>query len=373
MSQKRILEPVRHTLQSLWRYAPVRIVIALLALFGLLYFFYRTRGIWIIFLLAFLVAYLVQPLMNWAERRLRARWAGLVLFLLGFFLLLGTLSALVAGLIQQLSRFVNDLPALITQVEETSRNLPGVLDRLPLPGILTNAINEAYQSLEAFLNTLAQRFLDWLEALLTSGQVVGGVTVIAGDVIQFFAFLAIIIYLLADLPQVQESLKRAVPLPYQATAEALSHKLEDSVGGYFRGQIIIALLVGVFTGVGFTLFGVPLGLLLGFLAGIFNLVPYLGAIVSLVPALLLAAGVGWLQIVGVLVVFTLVNQLETHLLSPLILGRTTRLHPVTVILAILIGAQLFGLLGAVFAVPIAAFLKLVFEDYYVGGKLYREG
>ncbi|MCL6569755.1 MAG: AI-2E family transporter, partial [Meiothermus silvanus] len=126
-------------------------------------------------------------------------------------------------------------------------------------------------------------------------------------------------------------------------------------------------------GVGLALVGVPLAGGLGLLAGVFNLIPYVGVIVSTVPALLLAATVGWPTVLLTLLVVWLTNQLEGHLLSPRILGSTTNLHPVTVIAAILIGASLFGLLGALLMVPTAAFAKILIQDYYLKSRLYEEG
>ena len=105
----------------------------------------------------------------------------------------------------------------------------------------------------------------------------------------------------------------------------------------------------------------------------FNLVPYLGVVVSTLPALLLALSGGWWQVLGVLAVVTAANQLETHILSPLVLGRSTKLHPAVVIIAILIGASLSGIWGALIAVPLAAFAKLLYEDYYQTSRFYENG
>ncbi|WP_253705236.1 AI-2E family transporter, partial [Thermus scotoductus] len=112
---------------------------------------------------------------------------------------------------------------------------------------------------------------------------------------------------------------------------------------------------------------------LGFLAGVFNLIPFVGVIVSGVPALLLAATGGWGKVLLALLVLWLANQLEGNLLGPLIVGRSTRLHPVTAIAAILVGATLFGLWGALLGVPTAAFLKVLLEEYYKKSRFYREG
>lgn len=119
--------------------------------------------------------------------------------------------------------------------------------------------------------------------------------------------------------------------------------------------------------------GVPLAASLGFLAGVFNLIPFVGVIVSGVPALLLAATGGWGKVLLALLVLWLANQLEGNLLGPFIVGRSTRLHPVTAIAAILVGATLFGLWGALLGVPTAAFLKVLLEEYYKKSRFYREG
>lgn len=358
---------------ALWRYPVVRVAIALLVLAGAFVFIRATLGTWISFLLALLVAYLVQPLMVWSERRLRARWLGLVVFLLGFFTLLGLFSVLLAGLVRQMTVFVTELPTLLEGLAALLTRLPGWLNTLPLPAALGTALLNAYQSLGGTLEALSNRVLAGLETLLTSGQVVGGVTVVVGDVFQFFGFLAMTAYLLNDLPRVQRTLANLFPVPYQPLARDLTRKLELSVGDYFRGQLVIALIVGGLVGVGLAILQLPLAASIAFLAGLFNLVPYLGVVVAITPALLVAAPLGWLQMLGVVVVFVVTNQLETHLLSPLILGRSTRLHPVTIIIAILVGARLAGLLGAIFAVPVAGFLKLVYEEYYFSSRFYREG
>jgi len=112
---------------------------------------------------------------------------------------------------------------------------------------------------------------------------------------------------------------------------------------------------------------------LGFIAGLFNLVPYLGVVVSLVPTVLLAFTVSGWTVVGALVVFLVANQLEANLFSPYILGRATELHPITVVLSILTGATLFGLWGAMLAVPTVAFTKVLYTDYYLPSRCHEQG
>lgn len=103
------------------------------------------------------------------------------------------------------------------------------------------------------------------------------------------------------------------------------------------------------------------------------LAPYLGTIVPAVPALVIAIAGGWWQVVFVLVVFVVTNQIDNHLLTPQILSRSTRLHPVTVIVAIIGGFALGGLVAAIFAVPVVAFAKAIYTEHYLGSRFYREG
>ena len=365
--------PFRETFSVLWCYVPVRMALLLVALVGVGYLVFSTRDVWISFVLALLTALIAQPLVHFSRLYLRTRWPGVALFVLLLFLLLGLFSALLVGLVTQLSDFVSELPDLIESATQLSTQVPSYLRGLALPTQFGSIVSNAYQSLGDVLNRFSERLLGGLESLVTSGQVVGGVSVIVGDAVQFFAYLAMTLYLMADLAKIQRSFRNAVPLPYQNVVSDLGAKLEHAVTGYFRGQLVVALFVGSVVGIGLALLGVPLALGLGFLSAVFNLVPYLGVVISIVPALLLASSGGLWQIVGVLVVFTVANQVETHILSPIVLGRSTRLHPVTVIIAILLGASLFGLLGAIFAVPIVAFLKLVYEDYYLKSRLYEQG
>ena len=133
--------------------------------------------------------------------------------------------------------------------------------------------------------------------------------------------------------------------------------------------------MGIFVGVGLTLSGIPSAPAIGFLAGLFNIVPYLGVVIAITPALLLAATTKAviLKLILVVVIFVAANQIEGHLLSPLVLGRTTDLHPVTVVLAILSGLALFGIVGALVAVPLVALAKLLLQEYYYPSRVYTDG
>ena len=364
---------MRQAFRSVWQYPFVRVFTTLLVVAALYLLLRPTLAVWAVFLLAFLFAFLLHPVIDFFDRRFAARWLGLVAVVLILLLLLGLASLLVATLVNQVGNFTEQFPELLTQLETLPERLPGFLRGLALPPGITQFLIQFSGSLFVELRGLSVGLVQGLETFVTDGSLIEGVAAVFGNTVRVFALLAITIYLVWDFPRINLSLLQAVPEPYQPLARDLGHKLDHSVGGYFRGQVIIAVIVGLITGGGLALLGVPLAPFLGFLAGIFNLVPYLGVVIAIIPSLLLAIPLGWFQVIGVVVVFIIANQGETHIFSPIILARSTHLHPVTVLVAILLGASLLGLWGAVLAVPIAAFLKLVYHDYYLGSRFYKNG
>ncbi|AEB10794.1 protein of unknown function UPF0118 [Marinithermus hydrothermalis DSM 14884] len=367
-------KPMRDAFQQVWANPYVRVLAALLGVWALYQLLARAQSVWTAFVVAYVLAYLANPLVCWLERFRVRRVLGVVVAYALLFLFLGFASVLVAEVVGQLSRFARDLPALVAPLVQWVEGLPDRITRFEVPPELERVLQGASASLQALLEGFANTLLEWLRTLLgTGGSLIQGLAGIVGGLFQLFIVFVLTAYMLLDFPRIGQSLIQVFPRPYQPLIQDLAAKLDHAVGGYVRGQLLIAALVGTVVGLGLFFLGVPLAAALGFIAGVFNLVPYLGVIVSIIPALLLALPQGGVAVVGTLVVFILANQLEAHLFSPLILSRATQLHPVTVILAILAGATLFGLWGAVLAVPFAAFLKVIFSEYYLNSRWYENG
>ncbi len=373
----RYLRAMRRDLMEIWKLIWVRIavyaVLAFLVLQLLGLVFGGARAALVTLLLAFVFAYIFSPIVRALERWV-PRFVGVTLVYLGLILLLGLASFLMADMVAVLGRYTAELPRLLAPLLAWAENLPSRIGQIEVPPALEGALAQAAQNLQTLLQGFFQTLLDGLRTLLAQGgSLVGFVATLLGGALQFFAALIISIYLLYDLPKISQSLFQAIPQPYQPLAADIFAKLDRAVGGYLRGQLQVAFWVGLLVGVGFWIFGVPLAGSLGLLAGVFNLIPYAGVIVSTVPAVLLALTVGWPQVLAVLGVVVVANQLEAHLLSPRILGQSTSLHPVSVIGAILVGSSLYGLAGALLAVPLTAFFKVIYTEFYLNSRFYREG
>ncbi len=368
---------MREAFQRVWANPYVQ-VLAYLLLFGLaLYLFRLLLPALFPFLLALGFAYLVHPLVRGLERRRLPRAVGVVLVYLGLFLFLGLASLLAYQIVAHLSGLARGLAEGVGPLWAWVQGLPKALEGLPLPPSLREALGQVLvqsgASLEAFFQSLVRLLLDWLKGLVQNGGLVAFLTGIPGGVVQALAALLLSVYLLYDLPRIGKALLDLVPRPYRPLALDLSAKLDRALGGFLRGQLLVAFWVGVLVGLGLFLLGVPMAGGLGFLAGVFNLIPYAGPIVAGVLAFFLALPLGLAKAFLAILVLVAVNQLDAHLLSPWILGRAVQIHPVTAILAILVGAHLLGLWGVFLAVPTAAFLKLLLQDYYRGSRFYQEG
>ena len=366
---------MREAFLEVWKNPYVRVAVYLGLFYGLYLLAARASQVLAIFAAAYALAYLANPVITWLEHRRVPRWAGVLIVFAAGFLFFALASVLIYQVVAQLSVFVADLPRLVEGFLAWVRSLLSwVESRFGAGAGLDALFKQASGDLGALLGQFTETFLSWLEALLAGGKgLVVGVAQIVGGLFQLVLVLLLAAYLMLDFPRVGQSLFRLIPLPYQPFFKELAAKLDRAVGGYIRGQLVVAFLAGLTLGVGYALVGVPMAASLGFIGAVFNLIPYLGGIVSLLLAVLLAATKGFWVVLGAILVFVIENQLEANLYSPWVLSKTTELHPVTVILSILTGATLFGLWGALLAVPTAAVLKVLFTEYYPKTRFYREG
>lgn len=362
---------MRQTLRQLWGNPYLRLVSFLLMVAAVAWFFYTTRIPWLIFILSYTVAYLTNPLVTWLHHYRVPRWAGVFVAILVLGLFLSLTTFVVAGFVQQATTFVAQSPDLTAQIVSWYERLPQLARRIvpaPLLTLLSQYSDGIISSLEATLAASAERLAG------VGSNIFFSFLGVIGGLVQTAVFLVLTVFFLYDFPALNRSFFRAFPARYRSGAVELLRKLDLSVGGYIRGQLLVAAIVGIAIWLGLTLVGVPFALGIGFLAGVFNIVPYLGPVIAFIPAVLLTLTLGWSQLIATTAVFLGVNFLDSNIISPFIFSLTIKLHPVTVLTSIIVGASLFGLFGAIIAVPTAAFLTLLYHEYYLTSPWYeRDG
>jgi len=168
-------------------------------------------------------------------------------------------------------------------------------------------------------------------------------------------------YLLVDLPHVRRVFRSLVPERARGDAMVVSRRLGSAIGGYFRGQLAVAFVVGTMASIGMLIIDLPFWLIVGMVAGLFNMIPLIGPWVGAVPgiAIALTTGGGLDQAIAVAVVMAIVQQIDNHFISPIVMQRAVKLHPAVVMLSLLSGGTLGGFFGLLLAVPATAVLKIV--------------
>lgn len=305
--------------------------------------------------LALVAVYLLDPAVARLDRRGLPRLVATgVVFLAGMGLL--ALVVLLAGPVfaDQVGQLLDELPGIAGSVQDSVNNvLAGVGTELRVsldPG--------AASTQEAIRDFIDQNRDQLLDVLRGAGSVVNRLfhlllTLVLAPFLTF--------YLLADLPRITRGISRLVPPDTRPEVVEVTERIVSTVGAYFRGILMVAVFVGVATALGLGLIGLPFWAVIGAIAGAFNLIPLVGPFVggALGVTVALTVGDGLGQAVAVVLVMTLVQQIDNHVITPNIVARTVHVHPVTVIVGLTFGGALFGVLGLFIAIPVIAALKLL--------------
>ena len=320
------------------------------------------------FVLAALLGWLGDPLVDRLERAGRSRNAAVILVFSAMTLLLALALILLVPLIErQIVTLVESLPRyrdwmLVTVLPWLERRTGLQLTTWLDPHSLFVLVREHWER----AGGIATTFLGYLSR--SGFAVLAWITnIVLLPVLTFF--------FLRDWDQLVERVATLVPRNHAATVSRLARESSDVLGGFLRGQLLVMLILGVMYGIGLWLVGLELGILIGIIAGLFTFVPYLGptsGIVLGVIAALVQYG-DWKHVAGVLAVFGIGQVIESYWLTPKLVGDRIGLHPVAVIFAVLAGGQLFGFLGMLLALPVAAIANVLLRyahERYTHSRLY---
>jgi len=308
------------------------------------------------FILGLLFVYLLEPPVRWLVRRgVRRLYAIVLVYVIGIVLFVEFLALTLTPLVNEVVRFVQDFPKLAAQLDEQLRNLGEFYQRLQIPVALRDWIDGIVAGIgQGGSGSGSGASLSFLLPLVT------GAGSLLGALFAYFVLPVWVAYILKDRVTLVAQFDRALPETWRFDTWAVIKTVERDFGQWVRGQLILGFVVGVSTFIGlivlsqwFPIFG-RYAVLLSVIAGLFELVPIIGPIISAVPAVLLAATDSPAAIVAALLLYFLIQQVENHFLVPNIQGNAVQLHPAAVVFAIIVGGSLAGLLGAILALPVAA-------------------
>ena len=340
-------------------------VAALIAILGLIAWVLRV--IWPPLILAGAIVFLLNPVVTRLQGRHIPRALGTALAYLGVLGLIVTVGLLVAPLAtKQYDDLAKEWPDLKADLERQIDDLAqrsesdGWPVRIPTYQELENQFsgNKAADANGDGTITDAERQVRFAAQIDTARELAlkvfhVGIIFVLAPIIAF--------YLLVDLPHIRRVLRSLVPEHARGDVIVVSRRLSTAIGGYFRGQIAVAVVVGAMASIGMLIIGLPFWLIVGMVAGLFNMIPLIGPWVGAVPgiAIAIATGGGVHQAVAVAIVMAIVQQIDNHFISPIVMQRAVKLHPAVVMLALLAGGTLAGFFGLLLAVPTAAVLKIL--------------
>ena len=312
------------------------------------------------FVLGLLLVYLLDPPVRWLARRgIRRSVAIIVVYVVAVLVFLEFLNLTLTPLIDEVVRLLRDLPALAQQLQEQADRLSEIYDRLAIPDSIR-------QWIESMITSITQGGPSGGAAFDPTDliPVLTGLTSVVGGLFAYVILPVWVFYVLKDRVALTRQFDRSLPATWRFDVWAILRIVRQVFGQWVRAQLILGVTVGVFTFIGLLILSATIdpvfgryAILLSVTAGILELVPIIGPIISAIPAVLLAATAGIEAVIAAFALYLIVQQVENNVLVPKIQGDAIELHPALVIAAIVIGGSLAGLLGAILALPVTAAMR----------------
>jgi predicted PurR-regulated permease PerM len=320
----------------------------LAALLAFVVFLLAFRTILLPFVAGMALAYFLDPVADWLERRGLSRLMATIVILISFVLMFTVaLMVLIPLIISQFNQFAQSLPQYVTQLQQ----LIASPENSFLPKWMVTQIEAAKDNFSSLMTEGAGFLGSLLNQIWNSGK-----TIV--DVISLLVVTPVVaFYILLDWDRMVSKVDSWIPRDQVATVRQLAHEMDEAVSGFIRGQGSLCLILGIFYAVGLSLVGLNFGLLIGFVAGMISFIPYIGSLVGLV----LSVGVALMQfwpdygwVIATMCVFFLGQFIEGNILQPKLVGSSVGLHPVWLMFALLAFGAMFGFVGLLIAVPAAA-------------------
>ncbi|MFD2759508.1 AI-2E family transporter [Lentibacillus juripiscarius] len=296
------------------------------------------------FVIAAFIAYLLYPVVEKMHQwNIPKSLAILMIYLLFFGGGAYLIYRVYPAVIHQLSDLREQLPQLI----EMYRNLVYSLYEYTsfLPENIHDNMDELISEFEAYLE-------DFIAGM------VRGFTKIVDMIVIITVIPVLVFYFLKDFDTIKNYVKKWIPAKYHERSSALCHAIDEGLGNYIRGQLVVCLFVSLAAFAVFRILDIPYGLLLAIIMGLTNIIPYFGPILGAIPAIAITAATsGKLAIVVAISIFV-IQVIDGNLLSPYIVGKSINIHPIAIIFALLLGGQLSGVAGMILAVPVLAVLNM---------------
>lgn len=331
----------------------------------LLVLLWQLRSLLVTLMIAVVVAATLAPIIESAQKLRIPRWLAVIVVYLGLIAILTGVGVLIGPtVVQQIERLIRRLPTYLEIVRSLLENL-----------ILRLGISEpdSVSPISQLFNT--QALTGWV--IRSSQQlVVRSYSVTRGILGGFFSLILALVlsgYLLSGSKSLIHGIVSLFPKPWDERLEAQVAPVAQRMGGYIQGRVLVSGILGIAITIGLRVLGLTeFAVALGVIAGVTDLIPFFGPVLGAIPALIVAIAQGGLTFFWVLLLFVIIQNLETYVLDPLLVGNSVKVHPLYQLLAVLGGTQVLGIIGALIVPPWIAGAAVLLENLYLKPKLLAE-
>ena len=305
-------------------------------------------------IVAYVFYYMLNPLVNFFSKKISRFSASLLAILVGIVTILIVSIGVVPIIVEQTQNLITALPRFIEIVK----------------GYLETYSDNAYvQVVVEYVNTNlnVSKISERLISIATS-IAQGVVSSISSTASVLVTMPFVLFFLLKDASQFNKFVISLLPKKFEKPVAETIAEIDDKVGSYIQGQMLVSLCIGVMLFIGYNVIGLHYAFSLATIAAFLSIVPYLGPAIAITPAMLVAASTSWVMVVKMLVVWGIVQFLEGNIISPNIMGRSMNMHPLTVIFVILIGVNISGVVGAILGIPVYSILKVLISKLLLSVK-----
>ncbi|KQL27544.1 AI-2E family transporter [Cytobacillus solani] len=320
------------------------------------------KTIFLPFVVAGILFYLCRPLVNWLEKKKVPRWIAILVAYVAIILIIFGIIRLVGPVINdQLERFVDNLPAMVSTVMDGVKYVQE--NRSTFPDFVQEAFLKASTELETRLESNAGNIANGILGVF--GWIGGFINTIFYLVLVPF----ILFYMLKDSHRFAPSVAVLFPQSKRDHVKNILKEMDKTISTYIQGQMLVSIIVGVLLYIGYLIIGLNYSLVLAMFGMFTNVIPFLGPYIAVVPAFLVALFQDPVMALYVAIIMLVAQQIEGNIVSPNIMGKTLKIHPLTIIVLILSAGNFMGIIGIIFVIPAYSIAKVLVVNIV---KIFKE-
>ena len=307
-------------------------------------------------ILAIVFFYILNPVVTWLEKKKVKRTIGTIsVFIIYLFLLAYGFFLLIPIIVNQITSFVGDFPEYID-------TLSSRIEEFAAGSAFESYYHDAVASLNSVIGEIPSVVWNWITN--SSQEIVSVFSTITNVVVVIVTFPIILFFMLADRGKFYPFVMKLIPPVFRDDVRIVSDRITQVVGSYIVGESLVALSLGALLLAGYLIIGIDYAFVLSIIATVTAIVPYVGATIGIIPAVIVAAFTSPSMFLKMMIVWVLAQFIQGNFIEPNIMGKTLKMHPLTIIIVLLIAGNMLGVLGMILGVPMFAILKVLLEYFF---------